>query len=167
MLGNTHKVGHSKNKCPLALTQKTLTKLWVLTACNTKVLPAFLFSITTYLPVQGVSGSVQTHFGTAHYTLWVMLCTFRVLNMHNTTQKAYNGQYQNVSGHHRSILRKKMEWTKGRNWKKEAGSTFILPVMRTDSWFNSFPLPKVSTYLGIICSLGNTLHKTPQLLHTF
>jgi hypothetical protein len=107
MLGNTRKVGHSKNKCPSALTQKKLDKLWVLTACNTKVLPASLFSLATYLTGQGVSGSVQTHFGTAHYTLWVILCTFWVLNMHNTTQKVYNGQHQNVFGHHQSILRKR------------------------------------------------------------
>jgi hypothetical protein len=124
MLGNTRKVGHSKNKCPLALTQKTLDKLWVLTACNTKVLAASLFSLTTYLPVQGVSGSVQTHFGTAHYTLWVMLCTFWVLNMHNRTQKVYNGQYRNVSGHHRSILRNR--WIRPRaEFEKKKQAVFL------------------------------------------
>jgi hypothetical protein len=76
MLGNTHKVGRSKNKCPLALTQTTLNKLWVLTACNTKVLAASLFALTTYLPGQGMSGSVQTHFGSN--TLHSIACFLKI-----------------------------------------------------------------------------------------
>ncbi len=36
-----------------------------------------LFSLSAHFPVQDLSGDAQTNFGTAHYRLCLLLCTFR------------------------------------------------------------------------------------------
>jgi hypothetical protein len=58
------------------------------------------FALSAHFPIQYVSGDGQTHFGAAHYRLWVLWCTIwackwyiillcitlQAWNVHNRTQ---------------------------------------------------------------------------------
>jgi hypothetical protein len=57
-------------------------KLWFIIAGSTKVRPTFFFLLLPiFLSKMCLdSGGVQKHFGIAHYTLWVLLCTFWACN---------------------------------------------------------------------------------------
>jgi hypothetical protein len=48
-----------------------------------------------------------------------------------TGHKVYNGQHQNLSGHHPSFFFFKLVLAEGREGKKEADSTFVLPTIET------------------------------------
>jgi len=81
---------------------------WLPIMFCTKVLLASFFSSCLFSLVQDASGDDQTHFGAAHYRLWVLLCTFWASNGHPISitdpkmskeywHKLFNGQHQNVS----------------------------------------------------------------------
>jgi hypothetical protein len=83
------------------------------------------FSLTASLPAPDVTGDVQTHLGAAHYTCWVLLCTY-VLSLKWACRKVQL-QAQNmhnmgpsVSGHDPFFyLKKRKVGQRGRQGKQE------------------------------------------------
>jgi hypothetical protein len=106
----------------------------VVTASNTEVLPAsFFFPLVAFLPIQDVSGAALTHLRASHtlfgscYPRFLLVMDPKVHYKH----KMCITWLQIVSGASIIFFQKRMDQAKGRQGKKESGSTFVLPAITT------------------------------------
>ncbi len=78
--------------------------------------------------------SAQTLFGLCYASFGAILNTLQAQNIHNLCGQSVSGHHQDVFGHLQDVFghhQTRISQANGQSGKKEAGSSFVLPAIRT------------------------------------